>query len=171
MFVRQNASGPLRGLGHASGQSHFHPMSINVGSQLSGHLWQPTWEERTASPKYAAFAIAQKSPTSTTPVNIFIRDNNYHVSVWAPCLNKMRRPHLERMLHVFLVERRINDKVAIIAHHRTSFHLCHSKCGARGTETVQILKKFRVGEGRDFYWDTLLPLRCKMPLFRKEMNI
>lgn len=61
--------------------------------------------------------------------------------------------------HLLLVERRIDDKVAVVADDRARLHLRHAKLGICGAEGAQVMKNLRVGKGSDLHWDALLPLK------------
>jgi hypothetical protein len=112
---------------HPEPHSHSPPTHLNFVSAQS----RPNRSEHdpkdilTSLPKYAAFAISQNSPTSTTPVNIFISCKSYPAI--SSTLLQFTTAHLGRISHHFFWEWRIDDKHSVIADHWTGFHLSHSE--------------------------------------------
>lgn len=78
----------------------------------------------TSFPKYAALAILQKRPTSTTPVNSLVCFSTYNGYLAHPLLtDKLRRTTYRRGVQHFLpFEGGIDDKVTVIGNDRTSYN-------------------------------------------------
>lgn len=127
-------------------------------------------------PKYAACAIWQNRPTSTTPVNIFIWAIIYsqvQSGVRGRCRNVVYRV---RVLHCFLIKRRIDDEITIVGHQRTGYEIKwadwsevkreartflngHPKRGVGWSKNMmQILEDFCICKRDDFDRNTLTEL-------------
>lgn len=78
----------------------------------------------TELPKYAAWAIWQNKPTSTTPVNILILVSSYkppsfvsYLDLREQCLRYAAYPVW--IDEVFAAEGRIDDEIPIVSHYRS----------------------------------------------------
>jgi len=97
----------------------YHPEEMHISSG------SPVVRGLTSLPKYAAFAIPQNSPTSTTPVSILIRCNSYNHASAKMDSCRSGSTHVLRLLHHRLGKRGINDETSVIADHRPGLHLAH----------------------------------------------